>query len=212
MIFQCHIRRTFEASILVWALKKSSSTLLKSFFFIKQIHLFHLCKIIKNWSSYTLTFDLSIVWLKENMEISWKNMQLIPKTPMYLPFLKPKQQKWKFSKFVLLSLSSPQNNWPEILSDIRINSIAKLNIFQLIWYFYLQVLFVSDSLTISPSIDLILLVRVCICNGSIKKIFSKIKPHRQSRLIQSLKLSVFLQRVTWFKPDSRQVCDFNPTG
>lgn len=33
MIFQCHIRRTFEASILVWALKKSSSTLLKSLFF-----------------------------------------------------------------------------------------------------------------------------------------------------------------------------------
>ena len=51
---------------------------------------FFCVKIIESWASQTLTFELNIVWPKKKTEISWKNMQQLPKP--WCAFLSNMQQ------------------------------------------------------------------------------------------------------------------------
>ena len=119
---------------------------------------------------------------------------------------------------MLLTLSSFQYSWLENLSVLKIKSIEKLSIFELMWYWY-SVLpkrrvftkSLSVSLIISLSIDLILFIRVCLCKEQWwqfrKKwmLFSTLK-------LQSLKLWLNLWLLRWLKPNYRQVNNFNPVG
>ena len=124
-----------------------------------------------------------------------------------------------------MTLSNFQNSWPENLSVLRIKSIEKLSIFELMWYWYLLLpkrrMFtksLSVALMISLSIDLILFMRVCLCNEKWwqcrKKwtLFSTLKLHEQSGLIQSLKLWLNLWSLRWLKPNRRRINNFNPVG
>ena len=76
----------------------------------------------------------------------------------------------------------------------------------------------SVALMISLSIDLILFMTVCLCN---KKWFqcrkkwtisSTLKLHKQSGLIQSLKLWLNLWLLRWLRTNRRRVNNFNPVG
>ena len=126
---------------------------------------------------------------------------------------------------MLLTLSNFQNSWPENLSVLRIKSIEKLSIFELMWYWYLLLpkrkMFTKSllvALMISLSIDLILFMRACLYNEKRwqcrKKwtLFSTVKLHEQSGLIHSLKLWLNLWSLRWLKPNSRRVNNFNPVG
>ena len=76
----------------------------------------------------------------------------------------------------------------------------------------------SVSLMISLSIDLMLFMRVCLCNDRgwryRKKwtLFSTLILHEQSRLIQSLYLWLNLWSLGWLKPNRTRVSNFNPVG
>ena len=124
-----------------------------------------------------------------------------------------------------MTLSNFQNSWPENLSVLRIKSIEKLSIFELMWYWYLLLpkrrMFtksLSDAWMISLSIDLMLFMRVCLCNEKWwqcnKKwtLFSTLKLHEQSGLMQSLKLWLNLWSLRWLKPNRRRINNFNPVG
>ena len=124
-----------------------------------------------------------------------------------------------------MTLSTFKYSWPENLSVLRIKSIEKLSIFELMWYWYLLLpkrrMFtksLSVALMISLSIDLILSMRVCLCNEKWwqcrKKwtLFWTLKLHEQSGLIQSLKLWLNLWSLRWLKPNRRRVNNFNPVG
>ena len=124
-----------------------------------------------------------------------------------------------------MTLSNFQNSWPENLSVLRIKSIEKLSIFELILYWYLLLpkrRMFAKSLSVAImtflSIDSILFMRVCFCNEKWwwcrKKwtLFSTLKLHKQSRLIQSLKLWLNLKSLRWLKPNRRWVNNFNPVG
>ena len=126
---------------------------------------------------------------------------------------------------MLLTLSNFQNRWPENLFFFRIKSIEKLSIFELMWYWYLLLpkrrMFTKslfDALMLSLSIDLMLFMRVCLCNEKWwqcrKKwtLFSTLKLHEESGLIQSLKLWLNLWSLRWLKPNRRWVNSFNPVG
>ena len=95
------------------------------------------------------------------------------------------------------------------------------------WYWYLLLpkrrMFtksLSVALMISLSIDLILFMRVCLCNEKWwqcrKKwtLFSTLKLHEQSGLMQSLKLWLNLWSLRWLKPNqaNRWANNFNPVG
>ena len=123
-----------------------------------------------------------------------------------------------------MTLSNFQNSWPENLSVLRIKSIEKLSIFELMWYWYLLLpkrRMFTKSLSvalISLSFDLILFMRVCLCNEKWwqcrKKwtLFSTLKLHEQSGLIQSLKLWLNLWSLRWLKPNRRWVNNFKIVG
>ena len=76
----------------------------------------------------------------------------------------------------------------------------------------------SVSLMTSLSIDLMLFMRVCLCNDRgwryRKKwtLFSTLILHEQSRLIQSLYLWLNLWSLGWLKPNRTRVSNFNPVG
>ena len=76
----------------------------------------------------------------------------------------------------------------------------------------------SVSLMISLSIDLMMFMRVCLCNDRRwryrKKwtLFSTLILHEQSRLIQSLYLWLNLWSLGWLKPNRTRVSNFNPVG
>ena len=76
----------------------------------------------------------------------------------------------------------------------------------------------SFSLIIYLSIDLILFMRVCLCKENWRQcrkewtLFSTLKLHYQSGLIQSLKLWLNLWSLRWLKPNRRRVNNFNPVG
>ena len=76
----------------------------------------------------------------------------------------------------------------------------------------------SFSLIIYLSIDLILFMRVCLCREKWRQcrkewtLFSTLKLHYQSGLIQSLKLWLNLWSLRWLKPNRRRVNNFNPVG
>ena len=119
-----------------------------------------------------------------------------------------------------MTLSNFQNSWPENLSVLRIKSIEKLSIFELMWYWYLLLpkrrmftISLSDAWMISLSTDL-MFKRVCLCNEKWWQwtwtLFSTLKLHEQSGLMQSLKLNLWLLR--WLKPNHRWVNNFNPVG
>ena len=123
-----------------------------------------------------------------------------------------------------MTLSNFQHSWPENLSVLRIKSIEKLSIFELMWYWYLLLpkrrMFtksLSDAL-ISLSIDLMLFMRVCLCNEKWwrcrKKwtLFSTLKLHEQSGFMQSLKLWLNSWSLRWLKPNRRRANNFNPVG
>ena len=93
------------------------------------------------------------------------------------------------------------------------------------WYWYLLLpkrrMFtksLSVALMISLSIDLILFMRVCLCNEKWwqcrKKwtLFWTLKLHEQSGLIQSLKLWLNLWSLRWLKPNRRWVNNFKIVG
>ena len=120
-----------------------------------------------------------------------------------------------------MTFSNFQNSWPENLSVLRIKSIEKLSIFALMWYWYLLLpkrgLFtksLSEALMIFLSIDLMLLMRVCLCNEKWWqcrkkwKLFSTLKLHEQSGLMQSLKVCLSLWSLRWLKPNRRRVNNF----
>ena len=119
----------------------------------------------------------------------------------------------------LLSFQRFQN-----ISVLRIKSVEKFDIFELMSYWYL--LFTKGRMftksvsvpLISLSIDLILFMRVCLCNEKWwqcrKKwiLFSILKLHKQSGLIQSLKLWLNLWSLRWLNWNRWWVNDFNPVG
>ena len=97
------------------------------------------------------------------------------------------------------------------------------------WYWYLALskrrIFTksqSVSLMISLSINLILFTGVYLCNEKwwqcrkkwmpFSTLFSTLKLHEQSGLIQSLKLWLNLWSLRWLKPNHRRVSNFNLVG
>ena len=122
-----------------------------------------------------------------------------------------------------MTLSNFQNSLPENLSVLRIKAIEKLSILELMWYCHLLLpkrrmltKALSVALMISLSIDLILSMTVCLWNEKWfqcrKKwtIFSTLKLHKQSGLIQSLKLWLNLWSLRWLRTNRRRVNNFNP--
>ena len=126
---------------------------------------------------------------------------------------------------MLFTLSSFQYSWLESLSVWRIKSIEKLSILELMWYWYLLLpkrrMFtksLSVALMISLSIDLILFMRVCLCNekwwqcGKKWILFSALKLHEERGLLNSLKLWLNLWSLRWLKTSCRRVNNFNQVG
>ena len=118
-----------------------------------------------------------------------------------------------------MTLSGCQNSWLENLSVLITKSIEKLSIFELMWYWYLLLpkrrMFtksLSVALMISLSIDLILFMRVCLCNENWWQCRQKCRQNiildtwtARSELIQSLKLWLNLWSLRSLKPNRKWV-------
>ena len=89
-----------------------------------------------------------------------------------------------------MTFSNFQNSWPENLFVLRIKSIEKLSTFELMCYWYLSPPKRRKKWTL----------------------FSTLKLHEQSGLMQSLKLWLNLWSLRWLKPNRRGVNNFNPVG
>ena len=120
-----------------------------------------------------------------------------------------------------MTISNFQNSWPENLSVLRIKSIEELSIFGLMWYWYLLLpkrgMFtksLSDAWMITLSIDLMLFMKVCLCNQKWWQVnvILNTKLHEQSGLMQFLKLWLNLWSLRWLKSYRRRVNNFNPVG
>ena len=91
-----------------------------------------------------------------------------------------------------MTFSNFQNSWPENLFVLRIKSIEKLSTFELMCYWYLSPPKRRKKWTL----------------------FSTLKLHEQSGLMQSLKLWLNLWSLRWLKPNqaNRWANNFNPVG